>query len=236
MHQDFYYTQKVIKMAWEYTIEATQEIATMFQVMLKEALLKKIYPYGNPQSGTGDKYASGDLYNSIQTFVEIDPNGQPTILLEYLDYYDWVNKGRLAGVKRVPTSALMDWIKIRGIKTNEEFGTNGIAYAINKSRKNKGKKPLPLNILREWIKKKGLKMSEEKKTLSLAFAIQQNIFKFGIRKTNIYDVGLDSVVDIVDNPPPDLNYELERLYQAMAEDINILLDNMLTKTISTQTT
>lgn len=222
-------------MAWEYTIEATQEIATMFQVMLKEALLKKIYPYGNPQSGTGDKYASGDLYNSIQTFVEIDPDGQPTILVEYLDYYDYVNRGRLPGVKRVPTSALMDWIKFRGIKTSEDFGTNGIAYAINKSRKNKGKKPLPLNILKDWIKKKGLKMSEEKKTLSLAFAIQQNIFKFGIRPARIYDVALDSFVDIVDNPPPDLNYELERLYQAMAEDLNILLDNMLTKTIPTQT-
>lgn len=223
-------------MAWEYTIEAMQEVATVFQVMLKEALIKKIYPYGNPQSGTGDKYASGNLYNSIQTFVEIDPNGEPTILVEYLDYYDFVNAGRLPGVKRVPTSALIDWIRIRGIRTSDDFGTNGIAYAINKSRKNKGKKPLPLNVLKEWIKKKGLKMSEEKKTLSLAFAIQQNIYKFGIRPTNIYDRGIDGFANIVDNPPPDLEYELERVYQAMSEDINLLLDNILTKSIPTQTT
>ena len=223
-------------MAWEYTIEAMQEVATVFQVMLKEALIKKIYPYGNPQSGTGDKYASGNLYNSIQTFVEIDPNGEPTILVEYLDYYDFVNAGRLPGVKRVPTSALIDWIRIRGIRTSDDFGTNGIAYAINKSRKNKGKKPLPLNVLKEWIKKKGLKMSEEKKTLSLAFAIQQNIYKFGIRPTNIYDRGIDGFANIVDNPPPDLEYELERVYQAMSEDINSLLDNILTKSIPTQTT
>ena len=223
-------------MAWEYTIEAMQEVATVFQVMLKEALIKKIYPYGNPQSGTGDKYASGNLYNSIQTFVEIDPNGEPTILVEYLDYYDNVNLGRFAGVKRVPTSALIDWIRIRGIRTSDDFGTNGIAYAINKSRKNKGKKPLPLNVLKEWIKKKGLKMSEEKKTLSLAFAIQQNIYKFGIRPTNIYDRGIDGFANIVDNPPPDLEYELERVYQAMSEDINLLLNNILKNSIPTQTT
>ena len=221
-------------MAWEYTIEAMQEIATMFQSMLKQALLQKIYPYGNPdQKGTGDKYASGNLYNSIQALVEIDPNGEPTILLEYLDYYDWVNRGRLPGVKRVPTSALIQWIKVRGITVSDDFGTNSIAYAINKSRKNKNKKPLPLDVLREWIKSKGIRLSEEKKTLSLAFAIQQNIFRYGIRPSNIYDRGLDNFGDILDNPPDNLSAELNQLYQAMAEDVNLLLENILTKQIQT---
>lgn len=222
-------------MAWEYTIEAMQEVATMFQVMMKQALLKKVYPYGNPdQKGSGDKYASGNLYNSIQALVEIDTQGEPQIVLEYLDYYDFVNEGRLPGVKRVPTSALMDWIKIRGIKTDENFGTNSIAFAINKSRKKQGKKPIPINLLREWVKSKGLQLSEEKKTLSLAFAIQQNIFRYGIRPARIYDVGLDSFADTIDNPPAELNEELEKLYSAMAEDINVLLDNILRNQIQTQ--
>lgn len=215
-------------MAWEYTIQAMQEVATMFQVMMKQALLQKIYPYGNPdQKGSGDKYASGNLYNSIQAIVEVDPNGVPQIVLEYLDYYDWVNEGRLPGVKRVPTSALINWIKVRGITVDDDFGTNSIAYAINKSRKNKNKKPLPLNILREWIRSKGIKLSEEKKTLSLAFAIQQNIFRYGIRPAAIYDTGLSSFADTLDNPPDNLNGELEQLYQAMAEDINILVENII---------
>lgn len=221
-------------MAWEFTIEATQEIATLFQVMMKEALLKKIYPYGNPNpSGAGDKVASGNLYNSIQAIVEVDPNGIPVIVLEYLDYYDWVNEGRMPGVKRVPTSALINWIQIRGIKTDENFGTNSIAYAINKSRKNKNKKPIPLGILREWVKSKGLRLSEEKRTLSLAFAIQQNIFRYGIRPAAIYDVGLTSFADTVDNPPPNLSAELEQLYKAMAEDVNLLVENILRNQIPT---
>lgn len=215
-------------MAWEYTIEAMQDLATMFQVMMKQALLQKIYPYGNPeQKGSGDKYASGNLYNSIQAIVEIDPNGVPQIVLEYLDYFDYINERRVPGVKKVPTSALINWIKIRGIKTDEDFGTNSIAYAINKSRKNKNKKPIPLQILREWIKSKGIRLSDEKKTLSLAFAIQQNIFKYGIRPARIYDVGLNSFADVIDKPPAELSQELEMVYEAMAEDINILLDNIL---------
>jgi len=225
-------------MAWQYTIEAMQEVATMFQVMMKQALIEKIYPYGNPdQKGTGDKYATGNLYNSIQALVEIGPDGIPQILLEYLDYYDYVNAGRLPSVKRVPTSALIQWIKIRGITVGDDFGTNSIAYAINKSRKNKNKKPLPLDLLRAWVKKKGLKLSEEKKTLSLAFAIQQNIFRYGIRPYGngsiLYDRGLDNFADKLDNPPDNLNAELEQLYQAMAEDVNILLDNLLRNQIPT---
>lgn len=220
-------------MAWQYTIEAMQEIATMFQTMMKQALIQKVYPYGNPdQKGTGDKYATGNLYNSIQAIVEVDPNGAPTILLEYLDYFDYVNAGRLPGVKRIPTSALIQWIKIRGITVSDDFGTNSIAYAINKSRKNKNKKPIPLDLLREWVRSKGIKLSDEKKTLSLAFAIQQNIFRYGIRPANIYDRGLENFAGVLDNPPDNLSVELQQLYQAMAEDVNLLLENILTKQIA----
>lgn len=201
---------------------------------MKEALLKKIYYYGNPDiKGRGDKYASGNLYNSIKTSVEIDSNGEPVILVEYADYYNYVNIGRRANAKKVPISSLLSWIRIRGIQPDDSFGTKSLAYAINNKRKKDNKKPIPLDILKKWIESKGIRLSEEQKTMSLAFAIQQNIFRYGIKPTNIYDVGLKGFEDQIDNPPPGLSQELERVYEAMAEDINILIENTLTKEIQT---
>lgn len=221
-------------MAWEFTYQATEYFATMYQAMMKKALLQKIYPYGNPDAkGVGDKYASGDLYNSIQAYVEVGQNGEPVIVVEYLDYYNYVNAGRRPGTKKVPTSALIDWIKIRGIKTDRQFEINSLAYSINAGRAKRNKHKLPLDVLKAWIEKKGIRMEEEKKTLSLAFAIQQNIFRYGIRPSNIYDVGLDNFEDQIDNPPAEMEAELEKIYEAMSEDINILLENILTKEIPT---
>lgn len=221
-------------MAWEFTYKATEYFATMYQAMMKKALLEKIYPYGNPDAkGAGDKYASGDLYNSIQAYVEVGTDGQPTIVVEYLDYYSYVNAGRLPGKKKVPTSALIDWINIRGIKTDRRFEINSLAYSINNARAKKDKHKLPLDVLRAWIERKGITMDEDKKTLSLAFAIQQNIFRYGIRPSNIYDIGLNNFEDQIDNPPAEMEAELEKIYEAMAEDINILIENILTKEIPT---
>lgn len=222
-------------MAWEFTYQATEYFATMYQAMMKQALIKRIYPYGNPEAkGVGDKIASGDLYNSIQAYVELGPDGSPIIVVEYLDYYNYVNTGRRPNTKKVPVQSLLNWIKIRGIKTDRQFEINSLAHSINKGREKKNKHKLPLDVLKAWIEKKGIRMEEEKKTLSLAFAIQQNIFRYGIRPTNIYDVGLNNFEDQIDNPPPNLERELERVYQAMEEDINILIENILTKEIPTK--
>jgi hypothetical protein len=219
---------------WEYTIEAMEYFATMYQTMMKQALLQRVYPYGNPNvTGQGDKYASGDLYNSITATVEIDANGEPVIYVEYLDYYFNVNRGRQPGGKKVPIAPLLSWIRIRGIKPDDTFATKSLAYAINNKRKKTNKKPIPLDILKKWIEKKGIRLSEDQKTMSLAFAIQQNIFRYGIRPANIYDRGLDAFEDQLDNPPPNLSEELERVYAAMAEDINMLIEKTITKEIPT---
>jgi len=208
--------------------------ATMYQTMMKEALLKKIYPYGNPDArGVGDKVATGNLYNSIIAYVEVGPDGTPQIVVEYLDYYNYVNIGRKKGVRKVPTSSILEWINIRGIRPSPEFKINSLAYAINKKRSNDNKHRIPLDVLRKWIQEKGIQVDEEKSNLALAFAIQTNIFKYGIRPTNIYDVGISSFEDQIDNPPPQLERELEVVYNAISEDINLLLENMITNTIPT---
>jgi len=69
----------------------------------------------------------------------------------------------------------------------------------------------------------------------MAFAIQRNIFKYGIKPSNIYDRGLDGIedyfVDFPNNLPPDLRGVGQHLFQAMAEDINVFVDQTITKEI-----
>ena len=53
------------------------------------------------------------------------------------DYGEWVNKGRRKGAKPVPIPALVEWIKQKGIATNNKK-VLGIAFAIQKSIEKKG--------------------------------------------------------------------------------------------------
>ena len=120
---------------YQLTERALQLLMNLFIEKIKERLLAKDYPYGNPEvKGVGNKYASGQLYNSINGSVEIGPNGEPIAVIEYADYFNNVNFGRRAGVKRVPLSALIEWIKIRGLKGRDKKGrfmsTTNLAWAI----------------------------------------------------------------------------------------------------------
>ena len=176
-------------MAWEYSEIALQRIGDLFCQKLKQQLLKD-YPYGNPDiKGAGPKYASGNLYNSITSSVEIDSEGNPVLLIEYADYFKYVNFGRQAGANKAPIPALLNWISIKGIT----------------ARNPKGKEIPPL---------------------SLPFAIRQNTYKYGIRPTYIYDRTLEDLEDQFDNPSPDLEQELQEVYVALAEDLNIFLEKI----------
>ena len=186
---------------YQLTERALQLLMNLFIAKIRERLLAKDYPYGNPDvKGSGDKYASGQLYNSLSGSIEIGPNGEPIALIQYADYFNNVNFGRKAGVKRVPLSALMQWIKVRGLKGRD---------------------------------KKGRFMS----TTNLAWAIQTNIFKYGVRPTNIYDAGISDLEqyfdDFPNNLPPDLLAEGEDIFEAVAEDINAFIEQTLTKEIET---
>ena len=191
---------------YQLTERALQLLMNLFIAKIRERLLAKDYPYapgytgeGNVR-GTGDKYASGKLYNSLSGSIEIGPNGEPIALIQYQDYFNNVNFGRKSGVKRVPLSALMQWIKVRGLKGRD---------------------------------KKGRFMS----TTNLAWAIQTNIFKYGVRPTNIYDAGISDLEqyfdDFPNNLPPDLLAEGEDIFEAVAEDINAFIEQTLTKEIET---
>jgi hypothetical protein len=174
------------------TERALNKFGELFTQYLKEEIQKKQYPYGNPVKGMGDKVASGKLLNSISYDVETDTNGDPILVLSYIDYFENVNFGRRKEKKKVPISAILDWIKVRGLQ----------------GRNKKGR----------FIPR-----------LSFAFAIQTNIYKFGIRPSNIYDKGLDGLLDFVDNPPPGLADEWQDVFDMIAEDVNVFLEKTINK-------
>ena len=182
-------------MEYQLTEKALDDLGFIFTAFLKEKIKSKIYPYGNPNvKGTGNKIASGNLYDSIGYSVEVDGNGIPVLLLSYATYFKDVNKGRKINVKRVPLNVLLKWIKIKGIRGRDKKG--------------------------RFIK-----------NTSFAYAIQTNIYKYGIRPTNIYDKTLDSVEDLFNNPPPEIARRLDELYNAIEQDINNFIEATIEKEI-----
>jgi hypothetical protein len=174
------------------TERALNKFGELFTQYLKDEIAKRQYPYGNPQRGLGDKVASGKLLDSISYDVEVDTNGDAQLVISYIDYFENVNLGRRPEKKKVPISAILDWIRVRGLQGRNKKG--------------------------QFIPR-----------LSFAFAIQTNIYKFGIRPANIYDKGLDGLLNFVDNPPPGLADEWQDVYDMIAEDVNIFLEKTINK-------
>lgn len=170
-----------------------QQIAELIDDMLKDILKENVYPYGHPQFGVGNKVASGSLLNSIEVKV-VRRNTDIAIELFANDYFQWVQSGRAPGKKGVPISAILGWMRSRGIqatdKTNDKYGALqsqvSTAYIINKGRIKKGLHPLPMDVLLKWIKDKKIKFNIDLQE-GMAFGIQKNIIKFGIRPGNIED-------------------------------------------------
>lgn len=179
---------------FEQTERALSKFGKLLTTYIKNEIRKKQFPYGNPIKGVSDKVASGKLVESIGFGVDTGPDGDPTLVLTYVDYFENVNLGRKKQKKKVPISALLDWIKVRGLRGRD---------------------------------KKGRFIPQ----LSFAFAIQTNIYKFGIRPSNIYDKGLDGLLDFVENPPPALADELQMIYSMIAEDVNMFLEKTINREI-----
>jgi hypothetical protein len=179
------------------TTQALEEFGKLFTGYIKNEIQKKQFPYGNPQRGLGDKVASGKLLKSIDYEVINGTDGNPTLEISYVDYFENVNLGRRKEKKRVPIKAILDWIQVRGLRGRNKKG--------------------------QFIP-----------NLSFAFAIQTNIYKFGIRPSNIYDKGLDGLLDFVDNPPAELADELQEIYAMIAEDVNNFLVQTINKELPSQ--
>ena len=103
---------------------------------------------------------------------------------------------------------------------------------VNLGRRSKRKK-VPISSILDWIKIRGIEgvnnRGEAMPRLSLAFAIQTNIYKFGIKPANIYDKGLDGLLNFVDNPPAALRDEWGDVFDMIAEDVNRFLEQTINK-------
>ena len=198
----------------------------MMALLVKE-IKKKIdtqYPYGRGNNiGKDTKIASGQLYDSIQYDVEYDIDGTPFGLLYYADYFDYVNRGRAPGLGA----------------TGEFLGKNGKKKTPKLSAK-AGAVPIPALV--NWISIKGINIQDKRgrdiPPLNLAFAMRRNIFKYGIRRTNIYSSALDSIEDMFEDFPnklPDyLRGEAQELIEDVAKDINVFLQQKIKLELDTK--
>lgn len=158
---------------------------------------------------TSKAIASGFLLDSISYKVVKNADGDPTLQITYADYWKYVNKGRKARGSDRPISSK------------------------NKSAGKPGAVPIP--ALQLWIEQKGIGDGD---SLSLAFAIRASIWKKGIRPRNFFDrsvTTLESMLNptkIPSGTPPELRAELESIFDAAREDINIILDKMIRREIS----
>jgi DNA-binding ferritin-like protein (Dps family) len=113
---------------WDLTPAALQRLGTLFINFYKQKLQEKIYPYApgynrsQPTSGKSNKVASGQLLNSLTATVVENKPGQYELVITYMDYFEAVNLGRRPRRGKVPIPALLDWIKIRGIKGRNKRG------------------------------------------------------------------------------------------------------------------
>lgn len=83
-----------------------------------------------------DHRATGKLIASLDYKVLDDFIG--TVLrIEMNDYGEYVNVGRKRGAAKVPINALVDWIKVKGIESNNKKAL-GIAFAIQKTIQKEG--------------------------------------------------------------------------------------------------
>jgi hypothetical protein len=156
------------------------------------------------------KIASGFLYNSIAYSVIEDGKGGFQLEIQYADYWKYVNDGREAKGEERPISA-----------------ENGA---------------VPIPALKKWIGIKKIKGRDKEgkfiSNTSLAFAIRASIWRYGIKPANFFDRSITSLESMLDptkippSTPPELKAELEKIFIDAADDINIIVENMITKELS----
>ena len=83
-----------------------------------------------------DHKATGKLISSLDYNVE-DNLLSTDLVITMLNYGEYVNTGRKRGAAKVPIKALVEWIKQKGIETNNKK-VLGMAFAIQKTIEKQG--------------------------------------------------------------------------------------------------
>ena len=122
-----------------------QIIAPIIKDTIQDVLSQRVYPFGFAKyRGLSDKVASGRLKNSVQVNV-IPSDVRPIIQIFMLDYWQWVQSGRMPGKKGVPVDVIEQWIKERGLLGRDKKGRftkrRSFAFAIQTNIKKFGIRP-----------------------------------------------------------------------------------------------
>ena len=123
-----------------------EDAANLLKKIIQDTLKAKIFRFGFADyKGVGDKTASFGLYNSVQSNIQQYAD-KVVIEISMKKYGEYVDRGRMAGLKMVPIPVLIDWIRARHLKgrdkktgqfiTNEQF-----AWGIRKNIQKFGIRP-----------------------------------------------------------------------------------------------
>jgi hypothetical protein len=191
---------------FELTEEALELLVKKFVEQIKKQIATKQYPYAPGYNGGGTTRGDGNKIATGQLYNSI--------------------QGSVVQTPDGPVAQLeyADYFKY-----------------VNDGRRPE-KKRVPIKVLLEWIKIRGVRFRTERgrfargSNLQMAFAIQKNIYKYGIKPANIYDKGLDGIedyfTDFPNNLPPELQAAGVELFEALADDINVFLEQTITKEIT----
>lgn len=116
-----------------------------------------------------DKDQPGKLIQSIDVDIEVEGT-KVSFTLKMEDYWKWVDMGRRKGSKQPPIDAILNFIKVRGLKND-----------VSKLRKKKIK-----NVQNKTIRKAYKQISAEAKRKQLAFLIARGIKQHGIKPTYFF--------------------------------------------------
>jgi len=147
----------------EFKAENVGDVFLKYKSIIINALTQNLHD--------ADKDQPGKLIQSID--VKIEHQGSKlSFILSMEDYWRWVDEGRMKGSKQPPVDAMLDFIKVRGLKLNQIQTTKRKSIHLDKSDK-------------KIIKAKKVQ-TQNQKLKQLAFLIAKGIKKHGIKPTYFF--------------------------------------------------
>jgi hypothetical protein len=150
-----------------------EAIAPIIQQIVKDTLRERRYLFGfQGKTGVTNKVASGTLVNSVRVNVK-NKNDINTLEIDIAGYGNFVEEGRLPGLRGVPVEAIKIWMEEKGIGIRNEQGKFVKGHRQRKKNYKTGKGDV----------------------YSIAFAIQKSIERFGIRSSGFTEIALGKIAE-----------------------------------------
>src|SRR6478735_7246536 len=154
-----------------------QSLSCQINLILKrfrELYLITLKNYAKLSDFYNNKINKDTLSNSdIIKNLKIDTKDEK-LIISLFSYYQYIESGRKKGVKGIPISVLIDFIKSKNIKPNN-ISVNQLAFIFQKSIKEKGIKPRKIFTTSYKVTEQ---LWEKEFNITLDNIIKDIIFKF----------------------------------------------------------